>query len=197
MWRGVRLLVVDGGRVRGEVPAAFLGGDIHDAAAASFLDPPHGLHRERSMRLRATGRPRCWERCLRRHASLRSKPGRNDERTAEHDRRAVDDVAHRLEFLLPVLQTAFEVGDRAAGVFQIQPHILAGRLIVLELHPAVGPEGDFLGEPFVDGGERLVDMGDAAIGHFAGSVRARASWPQGRGRAVPGRRESRRRRARL
>ena len=44
---------------------------------------------------------------------------------------------------------------------------LPGFLVLLELDPAVGPEGDFLGEPFVDGGERLVDMGDAASGDFA------------------------------
>ena len=75
-------------------------------------------------------------------------------------------MAHGLEFLLPVLQAAFEVGDGAAGVFEIQPHVLAGFLIFLELDPAVGPEGDFLGEPLVDGGKRLVHMGDAALGDF-------------------------------
>ena len=81
------------------------------------------------------------------------------------------DVAHRLEFLLAVLQPAFEVGDGAADVFEVQPHVFAGFLIVLELDPAVGPEGDFLGQPFVDGSERLVDMGDAAFGDFAEVLR--------------------------
>ena len=73
------------------------------------------------------------------------------------------DVAHRLQFLLAALQPAFEVGDRAAGVFEIEPHVLAGLAVLLELHPAVRPEADLLGQPLVDGGERLVDVGDAAV----------------------------------
>ena len=168
------LLAVHGGRIGGEVPAAFLGGDIDDAAAAGFLGPAHGVHGElldaRARRgVGGEGRGDRIDGLI--TAQLAQQSGRNDERTAEHDRRAVDDVAHRLEFLLAVLQAAFEVGDGAAGVFEIQAHILAGLLVLLELHPAVRPEGDFLGQPLVDGGERLVDMGDAAVRDFAEVLR--------------------------
>ena len=36
----------------------------------------------------------------------------------------------------------------------------------IELDFAVGPEGDFLGEPFVDGGEGFVDVLDPPPGNF-------------------------------
>ena len=80
-------------------------------------------------------------------------------------------MAHGHEFLLPILQAAFEVGDGAAGVFEVEAHVLAGLLILFELEPAVGPEGDFLGQPFVDGSEGLVHVGDAAFGDFLKMLR--------------------------
>jgi hypothetical protein len=76
-------------------------------------------------------------------------------------------VAHRLEFLLPVFQTAFEVGDGAAGVLKVEAYVLAGFLVFLELEPPVGPEGDLLGEAFVDSGEGLIHVGDPSVGDFA------------------------------
>ncbi len=76
---------------------------------------------------------------------------------------------------------AFEVGDGAAGVFEIQSHVLAGFLILLELDPAVGPEGDFLGQAFVDGGEGLVHMGDAPFGDFVEVLRHERGGGEGEG----------------
>ena len=95
----------------------------------------------------------------------------NDQRAAEHDGRAVDDVAHGLEFLLAVLQAAFEIGDGAAGVFEVETHVFAGLAVLLELHPTVRPEVDLLGQALVDGGEGLVHMGDAAVGDLAEVLR--------------------------
>ena len=43
---GLGQSAVHGRRVGREVPAAFLGGDIDDAAAAGFLGAAHGLHGE-------------------------------------------------------------------------------------------------------------------------------------------------------
>ena len=43
---------------------------------------------------------------------------------------------------------------------------LASFLIFFELDPAVGPEGDFLGKAFMDGGKGLVHMSYAAFGDF-------------------------------
>ena len=103
-------------------------------------------------------------------------------------------MAHRLEFLLSAFKPAFKVGDGSAGVFEVKAHIFAGFLVVLELQPAVGPESDFLGEPFVDGGKGLVHMGNAASGDFL-----KVFWNErvaARARAVvPGQRRSRGRRA--
>ena len=95
-----------------------------------------------------------------------------------------------MEFLLSVLQAAFKIGDGAAGVFKVQSHVLASFLIFLELDPAVGPEGDFLGEAFVDGSERLVHMGDAAVGDFLKMLRHERGGGESEARAVPGRHES-------
>ena len=94
----------------------------------------------------------------------------------------IGDVAHGLEFLLAVLQPAFEVVEGAADVFEVQPHVLPGLLVLLELDPAVGPEGDFLGQPLVDGGEGLVHMGDAASGDFAEVLRDERGGGEGEGR---------------
>ena len=99
-------------------------------------------------------------------------------------------MAHGQEFLLSVFQAAFEIGDCAPGIFKIQPHVLAGFLIFLELDPAVGPEGDFLGQPFVDGGKGLVHMGDAAFGDFLKMLRHERGRLQEQARAAPGRHES-------
>ena len=43
---GLGLFALHGGRIGGEVPAAFLGRDIDHAAAAGFLGPAHGVHGE-------------------------------------------------------------------------------------------------------------------------------------------------------
>ena len=75
-------------------------------------------------------------------------------------------MAHRLEFLFSVFQAAFEVGNCSAGVFEIKTHILSGFLVFLELQPAIGPKGDFLGEPLMDGCKGLVNMGNAAPSDF-------------------------------
>ena len=75
-------------------------------------------------------------------------------------------MAHGLEFLLAAFEAAFEVGDGAAGVFEVETHILAGGLVVRRLDPTIRPEVDFLGQAFVDGGEGLVHMGDAPSGDF-------------------------------
>ena len=131
-----------------------------------------------------------------RRRGLSHQAGRNDESAAKHDRRAVVHVPHGLEFLLAVFQPAFQIVDGALDVVEIQPHVFAGRLIVLELDPAVGPEGDFLGQPFVDGGEGLVDMGDAAVGDFVEVLGNKRGGGQGDGASAPGRRESTGRRAR-
>jgi hypothetical protein len=80
-------------------------------------------------------------------------------------------VAHGHEFLLPILQAAGEVGDGAAGVFEVEAHVLAGLLILFELEPAVGPEGDFLGQSCVDGVEGFIYVGDAASGDFLKMLR--------------------------
>ena len=90
----------------------------------------------------------------------------NNQRATERDRRVVHDVAHRLKFFLSILQSAFEIGDVAPDVFQIQADVFPGILILLQLDPAVGPETDLLAQPLVDGGECLVDVGDAPLGDF-------------------------------
>ena len=43
---GLRLLAVRGRRIGGHIPAAFLRGDIHDAAAARFFDVADGIQRQ-------------------------------------------------------------------------------------------------------------------------------------------------------
>ena len=73
---------------------------------------------------------------------------------------------------------------------------LPASLVVLQLDPAVGPEGDLLGEPVVDGGERLVDVGDAAVGDLLEVLGHERRGGEGDGLAAPGRRESTGRRAR-
>lgn len=100
-------------------------------------------------------------------AKLPHEAGRDHESAAEDDRRAVHDVPHRLELTLPVLQAAFEVGHGAPGILDVQPHVLARIEVVLELEPAVGPEGDLLAEPVVHRGQRLVDVGHAPLGDLA------------------------------
>ncbi len=76
-------------------------------------------------------------------------------------------MAHGLEFFLATLQPGFEIAEGAADVFEIEAHVFTGGLVVGQLDEAVGPVINLLGQAFVDGGERLVHMGDAASGDFA------------------------------
>ena len=165
---GFGQFAVHGGRIGGDVPAAFLGGDIHHAAAARFFgaaDRVHGKLLDARAGFGVGGKGGAIRCGLTAQAAKQSS--RNDQRTAEHDRRGGRDVAHGLEFLLAALQPGFEVVEGAPDVFEIKPHVLSGGFVVRELDEAVGPEIDFLGQPLVDGGERLVHMGDAASGDFA------------------------------
>ena len=87
---GVGLFAVHGRRIGGEVPAAFLGGDIDHAAAARFFGAAHGVH-GKLLDARAgcgVGGERCagigrWF-----AAELAEQAGRDDQRAAEDDRRA-------------------------------------------------------------------------------------------------------------
>ena len=76
-------------------------------------------------------------------------------------------MAHGLEFFLATLQPGFEVAYGAADVFQIEVHIFASGLVVGELDEAVGPVINLFRQSFMNGGQRLVHMGDAASGDFA------------------------------
>ena len=128
-------------------------------------------------------------------AQLAEQARRHDEAPPRIDRRAVLHMPHGLEFLLAAFEPASQVVERLLDVVEIEPHVLARREVVLELDLAVGPEGDFLGEPFVNGGERLIDMLDAAVGDFLevfGHERARR---RARRPSAPGRCESMGRRA--
>ena len=151
-------------RIGRQVPTALFGGDVHDAMPVRLLGPDHGLHRE-LLDLFAGGNVGGGQRRPL-AAKFAEQTGRHDQRPAQDNRRAVLNVPHRLEFLLATVESGLEIVERAFRVVEIQPHVFAGLPVFVEFHPAIGPEGDFLGEPIVDGGERLLDMLDAAFGDF-------------------------------
>lgn len=72
-------------------------------------------------------------------------------------------MAHGLEFLLSVLQPVLQVVDRAARIFEVEPSILPGLLVLLQLHPAVSPEIDLLAQAVMDSGQCLIYVGHATI----------------------------------
>ena len=147
-----------------------------------------------SIRLRAAASAGC--RAGPSPRSLRSSPAGTTSAPPRIDRRAVLHMPHRLKFFLAAVEPALQVVRASSSTLsRLSRTSLPAATSSLSLISAVGPEGDFLGEPFVDGGERLVDVRDAAVGDFLEVLGHERGRRRGRRPSAPGRCESRGRRA--